>query len=197
VGGRIATLFTLVFRPTPNCGLRSRPSSVRHANLSLAAGVQRIGNEHDAIDNWPLAFALDGPISLALGFSCQPSCLRRGEVDRFLDGAALNNRCGAHQWLACSWQGLTGPQGFEGARYRRSPYRFSRSRAGAPQWLPVRFFNDGRPLDCFGCFLLRLRRFRELHVRPPCLLVLGNTKKSPVVVGRMQNSCNGYSGTGI
>src|ERR1017187_2632236 len=90
VGGKTVAFFASIFRPVPNRGLRSRPSCVCHANFALTAGVEWIGDIHHSTDNWPLAFALDGPISLLLGLACQPLSFRRGEVDRLLDGATLD-----------------------------------------------------------------------------------------------------------
>ena len=57
IGGKTVALFAGIFRSAPNRGLRSRPSCVRHADLSLTAGVEWIGDQLHSVDDWPLAFA--------------------------------------------------------------------------------------------------------------------------------------------
>ena len=94
VGGGTVTVFAGIFRITANRSLRSRPSGVRHTDFSLAAGIEWIGNKHHPIDDGPLTLARHCAVGLAFG-------LRRGEVDRQLDGIALNRR-GAFCWVRAS-----------------------------------------------------------------------------------------------
>jgi len=101
VGGGTVTVFAGIFRITANRSLRSRPSGGCHTDFSLVAGIEWIGNKHHPVDDGPLTLARHRAVGLALGLSSQPFGLRRGEVDRQLDGIALNRR-GAFCWVRAS-----------------------------------------------------------------------------------------------